>query len=100
MSIEPEDIIISPDGKRIGYNAFEKIQGNPVISGYLDLRGCTGLTVLPDNLSVSGDLYLSGCTGLTVLPDNLSVSGYLDTDLGTFKTVKEAQKAFKKKFGK
>jgi hypothetical protein len=77
MSIEPEDIVVSPDGKRIGYMAFEKIQGNPVVSGYLNLEGCTGLTVLPDNLSVSG---------------------YLDTDLGTFKTVGEAQKAFKKRF--
>ena len=32
--------------------------------GYLDLRGCTGLTSLPDGLTVGGSLYLSGCTGI------------------------------------
>ena len=30
----------------------------------LDLRGCTGLTSLPDGLTVGGSLYLQGCTGL------------------------------------
>lgn len=33
--------------------------------GSLYLRGCTGLTSLPENLTVGGWLYLSGCTGLT-----------------------------------
>lgn len=32
--------------------------------GSLDLRGCTGLTALPDGLTVGGWLNLSGCTGL------------------------------------
>ena len=45
---------------------------------YLDLRGCTGLTALPENLSVTGDLRLSDCTGLTALPENLSVTGDLE----------------------
>ena len=43
------------------------------VGGSLDLRGCTGLTALPDGLSVGGWLDLSGCTGLTTLPDNLNV---------------------------
>jgi len=41
------------------------------------LRGCTGLTALPDNLHVEGWLDLRGCTGLTALPDNLHVKGGL-----------------------
>ena len=45
---------------------------------YLDLRGCTGLTSLPDGLTVGGSLYLRGCTGLTSLPDGLTVGDYLD----------------------
>ena len=30
----------------------------------VDLRGCTGLTSLPDGLTVGGSLDLRGCTGL------------------------------------
>ncbi|WP_066016696.1 NEL-type E3 ubiquitin ligase domain-containing protein [Endozoicomonas atrinae] len=47
------------------------------VEGNLFLRGCTGLTALPENLSVGGDLSLYGCTGLTALPENLSVGGDL-----------------------
>jgi hypothetical protein len=47
------------------------------VGGYLYLRGCTGLTVLPEGLSVGGYLDLEGCTGLTVLPEGLSVGGSL-----------------------
>ena len=32
--------------------------------GFLALRGCTGLTSLPENLTVGGFLDLRGCTGL------------------------------------
>ena len=49
---------------------YEKRGDAVVINGSLDLRGCTGLTALPDNLMADW-LYLSGCTGLTALPDNL-----------------------------
>lgn len=31
------------------------------VGGSLDLRGCAGLTCLPDGLSVGGGLYLRGC---------------------------------------
>ena len=41
--------------------------------GKLDLRGCTGLITLPENLTVGESLYLSGCKGLTALPKNLTV---------------------------
>ena len=44
----------------------------------LDLRGCTGLTALPEGLTVGGSLYLRGCTGLTALPEGLTVGGWLD----------------------
>ncbi len=47
------------------------------VGGNLSLYGCTGLTALPENLSVGGNLSLYGCTGLTALPENLSVGGYL-----------------------
>ena len=47
------------------------------VEGDLNLRGCTGLTALPEHLSVMGDLYLNGCTGLTALPEHLSVGGGL-----------------------
>ena len=47
------------------------------VEGYLDLRGCTGLTALPEHLSVGGSLGLEGCTGLTALPEHLSVGGGL-----------------------
>ena len=48
------------------------------VGGSLNLRGCTGLTALPEHLSVGGDLDLSGCTGLTALPEHLSVGGGLN----------------------
>ena len=50
------------------------------VGGWLDLSGCTGLTSLPENgLTVGGGLDLSGCTGLTSLPENgLTVGGWLD----------------------
>ena len=47
------------------------------VEGYLDLRGCTGLSALPEHLSVGDYLYLSGFTGLTALPEPLSVGGNL-----------------------
>lgn len=50
--------------------------GNITVGGYLlYLRGCTGLTELPDGLTVGGFLDLRGCTGLTQLPDGLTVGG-------------------------
>lgn len=45
--------------------------------GSLDLRGCTGLTSLPEGLTVGGSLDLHGCTGLTSLPEGLTVGGAL-----------------------
>jgi hypothetical protein len=42
----------------------------------LYLRGCTGLTSLPEGLKAES-LYLRGCTGLTSLPEGLTV-GHLD----------------------
>ena len=47
------------------------------VEGYLNLKGCTGLTALPEHLSVGGSLNLRGCTGLTALPEHLSVRGCL-----------------------
>ena len=47
------------------------------VEGDLNLRGCTGLTALPEHLSVGGDLDLHGCTGLTALPEYLSVGDSL-----------------------
>ena len=41
--------------------------------GNLDLRGCTSLTSLPDNLTANY-LYLRGCTSLTSLPDNITAN--------------------------
>jgi hypothetical protein len=46
-------------------------------TGYLDLRGCTGLTTLAGMGSVGGDLYLRGCTRLTTLSGMGSVGGGL-----------------------
>ena len=48
-------------------------------SGSLYLKGCTGLTALPEGLTVGGSLYLQGCTWLTALPEGLTV-GYLDLE--------------------
>ena len=50
------------------------------MTGNLDLRGCTGLTALPEHLSVGGYLDLEGCTGLTALSEQLSVGRYLDLE--------------------
>ena len=50
------------------------------VEGDLNLRGCTGLTALPEHLSVKGFLGLRGCTGLTALPEHLSVGGFLDLE--------------------
>ena len=47
--------------------------------GSLDLRGCTGLTALPDGLTVGGSLYLDGCTGLTNIEEH-SVNRLQDGD--------------------
>ena len=65
------------DGRRMTIAEFQAASGLTV-RGALYLRGCTGLTALPDGLSVGGWLNLSGCTGLTALPDGLSVGGSLD----------------------
>ena len=68
----------------IYYDEFMEIvskhkPGEPIcIDGWLDLRDCTSLTTLPDNLVVSYYLNLRGCTSLTTLPDNLTVNGSLD----------------------
>ena len=65
------------------YFKEELLSGKPfkkepiTVEGYLDLRGCTSLKSLPDNLTVKGNLYLTGCTSLTSLPDNLTVEGNL-----------------------
>ena len=45
------------------------------IRGNLDLRGCTGLTSLPDGLTVGGWLDLQGCTSLVSLPDAFNPQG-------------------------
>ena len=44
----------------------------------LRLRGCAGLTRLPEGLLVGGSLWLYGCEDLTKLPKGLSVGVYLD----------------------
>lgn len=69
--------------------------------GALDLRGCTGLTALPDGLTVGGWLDLSGCTGLTALPDGLTVGGWLDLFgcTGIKSKAKELEKVKKLKDG-
>ncbi len=67
--------------KPISMSDFCKIVGKTeeqIRNGYLDLKGCTGITSLPENLTVGGDLYLKGCTGITSLPENLTVGGCLD----------------------
>jgi hypothetical protein len=48
------------------------------VNGDLSLRGCSGLTRLPDGSTVGGGLYISGCTGLIKLPDGLTVGGLLN----------------------
>ena len=53
---------------------------NLTVNGYLDLDSCTSLTHLPDHLTVKGYLDLDSCTSLTHLPDNLTVEGYLRLD--------------------
>ena len=40
-------------------------------NGNLNLRGCTGLTSLPENMTC-GNLNLCDCTGLTSLPENMT----------------------------
>ena len=45
------------------------------MTGDLDLRDCTRLTALPENLSVRGNLRLSNCTGLTALPNWITTLG-------------------------
>ena len=73
--------------------------GRPYFDETLYLKGCTGLTSLPDGLKVGGCLWLKDCTelkslpadlkvgrslwlnfcaGLTGLPDGLEVGGNLD----------------------
>ena len=39
-----------------------KGDGTLTIPGSLDIRGCTGISSLPDNLTVGGSLYIRGCT--------------------------------------
>ena len=46
---------------------LKQLAANPKWSGDIDLRGCTGLTALPDGFTVGGWVDLSGCTGLTAL---------------------------------
>ena len=50
------------------------------VGGSLYLRGCTWLTSLPEGLTVGDSLDLRGCTGLTSLPEGLTVGGWLDLD--------------------
>jgi hypothetical protein len=51
---------------------------NIIVTGNLNLAGCTGLTSLPERLTVQGNLDLSNCKGFTSLPEDLVVEGYLD----------------------
>ena len=61
-----------------GCTGLTSLPDGLTVGGGLYLSGCTGLTSLPDGLTVGGNLYLVGCTGLTSLPDGLTVGGYLD----------------------
>lgn len=58
----------------------QKLPKNPIpfqVNGDLDLTECTGLTILPKQLTIRGNLYLSGCSSLISLPHNLRVEGNL-----------------------
>ena len=55
---------IAEFGKSTGYQ-LEIKDGKPYYRGSLDLRGCTRITSLPNNLTVGGNLYLENCTGIT-----------------------------------
>ena len=68
-----------------GCTELTQLPDNLTVGVWLDLSGCTGLTALPDNLTVGSSLYLRGCTGLTELPDNLTVGGWIYCDGRKFK---------------
>ena len=69
---EKIELVDESDGLLIDILEGETIMGD------LDLRGCTSLTHLPDNLKVLGDMSLDDCTSLTHLPNNLKIDGCLD----------------------
>lgn len=52
-----------------------KAKGPMTVEGRLGLRGCTGLTTLPDGLAVKRWFDLSGCTGLTLPTSWISSAG-------------------------
>ncbi|WP_287991180.1 hypothetical protein [Acidiphilium sp.] len=54
---------VNVNGRRVSIAKFQQMHGLRV-SGSLDLRDCTALTALPDDLHVSGSLYLRRCTAL------------------------------------
>jgi hypothetical protein len=83
------------------------------LTGPLDLRGCTGITALPDGLTVTDSLYLQGCTGIKNVVfmskkcgDHLrkqavaQVNGEPKISLGCFLgNQRTAVKAIRKKYG-
>ena len=46
--------------------------------GGLNMRGCVGITKLPDGMGEVASLDLGKCSGLTGLPDGLKVTSWID----------------------
>lgn len=61
---------------RAGY----RLSNNVRVRGSVDLKDCTTLTSLPDNLTFDGWLNLEECDNLKSLPANLTVGDWLNLE--------------------
>jgi len=72
-------IMKAKDEKREWVDDIFKFPGlGKIEAEYLNLKGCTSLTALPEGLYVDFSLNLDGCTALTALTEGLSVGFNLD----------------------
>ncbi len=75
-----------PDGATVrggffslrGDTGVTALPNDLTVEGILDLVNCKGLKTLPRGLTVGFGLNLCGCTGLTALPDDLMVEGLIN----------------------
>lgn len=62
-------------------------------SGNLNLRGCTAITYLPNYLGVLASLNVRDCSNLNELPENLRISGWIDIAHSGLANLKQIPKA-------